>query len=99
MIELGGNIQLVGFKDFDSSTQVILKKIIGNFVRKFADNIEGYEKLTITCKKIGKETSSKYEVQAKLMIGAKPVNTDVTQNNIFVAVSDALKKLESQAIK
>lgn len=99
MIELGGSIELVGFKDFEPSELVVLKKIIGNFARKFADNVEGYEKLTINIKHVGGAKSNKFEVQTKLMIGAKPVNSDVTENNIFVAIAECLKKIEAQVIK
>lgn len=99
MIELGGNIELVGFKDLDSAELIILKKIIGNYARKFSDGIEGYEQLHITMKKVGGETSSKYEVAAKLMIKGKPTNSSITENNVFVSVAEALKKLESQTLK
>ncbi len=99
MIELGGNIELVGFKDLDSAELVILKKIIGNYARKFSDSIEGYEQLTINLKKVGGAKSSKFEVLGKLMISGKPVNSDVTENNLFVAVAEVLKKLEKQSLK
>ena len=99
MIELGGNIQLVGFKDLDSGELIILKKIIGNYARKFSDGIEGYEQLHINLKQVGSKTSSKFEVDAKLLIKGKPVNTNVTENNVFVSVSESLKKLEAQTFK
>ena len=99
MIELGGNIELVGFKDLDSGELIILKKIIGNYARKFSDGIEGYETLHLNLKKVGADTSSKYEVSAKLMIKGKPVNTNVTENNLFISIAESLKKLESQTMK
>ena len=97
MIELGGNIELVGFRDLDSSELVILKKIIGSFARKFSDNVEGYEKLTLSLK--ATQGKKQYEVQSKLMVNSKPVNADVTEKNLFVAVAETLKKLEAQVIK
>ena len=99
MIELGGNIELIGFKDLDSAELIILKKIIGNYARKFFDNLEGYEQLSINLKKIGGEKSNKFEVDAKLMSNGKPINSNVTENNVFVSVSEVLKKVEKQVIK
>ena len=99
MIELGGSIELVGFKEFEPSELVVLKKIIGNFVRKFADNVEGYEKLTISIKRVGSPKSNKFEVQTKLMVSAKPVNSDVTENNVYFALAQSFKKLENQVLK
>ncbi|MFH2021285.1 MAG: hypothetical protein ABIJ34_07765 [archaeon] len=98
-IELGGNIILVGFRERDPAELIVLKKIIGNYARKYADNLTGYESLTISLKPIGGEKSKKFEVSAKLLVAGKPIASDVTENNIFVCVSDALKKIEKQAIK
>ncbi|MBD3259811.1 hypothetical protein GF371_04255, partial [Candidatus Woesearchaeota archaeon] len=42
-IKLGGNIELSGFRDLDGGTMVILKKIVGNYVRKLSDNSEKFE--------------------------------------------------------
>ena len=33
-LELGGNIQLTGFRDLDPAALVIVKKIVGNFVKE-----------------------------------------------------------------
>ncbi|MCM2325143.1 MAG: hypothetical protein NDI94_01650 [Candidatus Woesearchaeota archaeon] len=97
MMELGGNIELNGFKEIEGSEMIILKKIIGNFARKFSDHVEGYEKLSLHLKK--SEGKNRFEVQAKLMINQKPVNGETTETNLFVAVSEALKKVENQIMK
>jgi ribosome-associated translation inhibitor RaiA len=100
MMELGGNIELVGFNDLDSSELVILKKVIGNYARKFSDYLkEDYEKLTITLKQVHGKKSTKYEVQGKLMVKGKPVNVDHADINLFVTIAETLKKLEAQVIK
>jgi len=96
-IELGGNIQLVGFSGLENSQLIVLKKIIGNYARKFADNIKGYEMLTLTNKDI--HGKSKFEVHGKLMIAGKPVTSECTLNNVFMSVAEVMKKLETQTIK
>ena len=94
MIELGGNIQLIGFSELDNAHLLILKKIIGNYARKFSDNAGAdYESLAISAKSIH---NNKYEIQTKLMISGKPVNSDDINNNLFMAVSGSLQKIEKQ---
>ena len=98
-MELGGNTELTGFNEVDSSELIVLKKIIGNYARKFSDHIgEGYERLVLTMKHVHGTKSSKFEVQARLLANGSTVNSEVTENNLFVAVADALKKIESQAM-
>jgi len=97
MIELGGSIELTGFKELDSAELIILKKIIGNYARKFSDSVEDYEKLSLNLKKA--KGKNKFEVLGKLLIKGNPVNADVTDVNLFVAVAEVLKKLENQVIK
>jgi hypothetical protein len=96
MIELGGNITLVGFKDIDSSEMIVLKKIIGNYTKKFNEKCKNFESITVSLKTVHDiEKPGKYEVQVKLMDEGKPVNSNVTNANLFISVGDALKKIES----
>ena len=39
MIELGGNIVLNGFRDLEPPELVVVKKIVGTYARKFADQL------------------------------------------------------------
>jgi ribosome-associated translation inhibitor RaiA len=99
-IELGGHIQLVGFNHLDSSELVVLKKIIGNYARKFSDHLgDSYEHLSINLKKVHGTKSSKFELNVKLLVKGKPVTCDVTENNLYVCVAESLKKIEAQIIK
>ena len=96
MIELGGNIELTGFSDLEGSELIILKKIIGNYARKFSDNLPDYEKLSLSLKSVH---GNKYEVHANLYVKGKDFNALTTENNVFVTIADVLKKLESQIKK
>ncbi len=96
-MELGGNIELIDFKDLDPSEMIVLKKIIGNYARKFSDQVENYEKLSLHLKKA--EGKHKYEVFGKLYHNQKTTNSEVNGTNLFMAVSDALKKIENQLMK
>jgi len=74
---------------------VVLKKVIGNYTRKFSDRCKGFESITITMKPIHEVgDSKKYEINVKVMDCGKPLNTEITDKNLFVAVDNALKKIE-----
>ncbi len=92
-IELGGNIQLVGFKELDSANMIVLKKIIGNYARKFSEVCERFEKLTVSMKHIHGE-HGKYQIQVKLLDNGKPHNSEHIDHNLYVALDAALKKIE-----
>ncbi len=94
-VELGGNISLSGFKDVPSAEMVVIKKIIGSYARKFSDQLEGYEELSMNLKQVHKtENSEKYEVHGKLVFKGKVETSEVTDRNVFVAIDSVLKKLE-----
>ncbi len=94
VLQLGGNIELSGFKECDYSVMLVLKKIIGNYARKMNDK-SNFEKLSLTMKTIhAKEKSEKYEIHAKLMDNGNPITGECTDRNLFIAIDSALKKIE-----
>ena len=99
MIELGGNIALVGFKDVDPQSMIVIKKIVGNYAKRFND-LAPVEKLTITSKKVHeRESSSLFEIQAKLVAKGQVKNGATTDRNLFFAVDTALKKIQQEVSK
>ena len=97
IVELGGNIQLAGFRDIDGASMVVLKKIIGNYVRKMSDIAKKFESLHVTMKPVHEtEKSEKYEIHAKLLDNGKPFVSEVVERNLFVAVDNALKKIVNE---
>ena len=93
-MQLGGNIVLSGFKDIDSASMVILKKIIGNYVRKMSEHSGKFESLHITMKAVHKtEKSEKYEIYAKMVDNGKPFASEAVERNLFIAIDSALKKI------
>lgn len=94
-MQLGGNISLSGFNVVEKPEVVVVKKIVGSYARKFADQLKNYESLELRLKQVHKtETSEKFELHAKLLFDGKVEASEVTDRNIFVAVDSALKKLE-----
>lgn len=90
-ISLGGNIELKGFQNLEKAKQIVLKKIIGNYVKQMQEKKSDYEKIAITLE--GEETNAK--IKAELTAGTIFIGED-TQNNIFAALDNALKKIIEQ---
>ena len=100
MIELGGNITLVGFKDLDRGTQTSVKKMVGNYVNKLSDMCNKFETITLHLKNIHEtEKSAKYEIHARLIDNGKLYNSSHLDSNLFVALDAVLKKLETELRK
>lgn len=100
MIELGGNITLVGFREIDYAEMIVVKKMIGNYVRKFSDK-DQVNNLTINMKRIHHtdEDSYKFELKAKLDLNGTIVNSEVVDFNLFIGMDSIMKKLETQVMK
>jgi ribosomal subunit interface protein len=99
-LKLGGNIELSGFNDVDPRSMIILKKIIGNYVRKFSDHLKDFRSIHLHLKEISKKQGNvQFELKAKVELGAKNVNAETTDRNIFVAVDSLLKKAEKELAK
>ncbi|MBL7147430.1 MAG: hypothetical protein ISS82_01240 [Nanoarchaeota archaeon] len=88
-IELGGNINLVGFKDIEQGKLVVVKKIVGNFVKKIQDQNKDFQKVTVTLKPVHE---SKYEINTHLTINNKDYVADVTDFNLFFTLDKCLEK-------
>ena len=93
VMELGKSIELSGFRDIDRDKFVVVKKVIGNFVKGFQDKNSGFEKLNLHLKKIH---DNEYEIRGKLNVSGKIYNSEVISYNLFYALNEILKKLEAE---
>ena len=97
IMQLGGSIELSGFRGIDGSSMVVLKKIVGNYAKRMSEIAEKFEKLSLIMKPVHEtEKSELYEIHAKLLNNGKLVVSEVTERNLFVAVDSALKKIISE---
>ena len=92
-MELGGNITLSGFREVDPATMIIIKKVVGNYVKGFADR-GNFKSITVTMKTVHeRETSELYELKAHLSAD-KDYDTEITERNLLVGLDSVLKKME-----
>lgn len=88
---LGGNIELSGFRTLDAGSMIVLKKIIGNYARKFADN-HGSEKLMLQLA----TNADVFALTGSVRLQGKEVSAEHADKNVFFLVDVVLKKLEQQ---
>ena len=92
---LGGNIELTGFRAVDKPTVVVVKKIVGNYVKRISSVADKFEKLSVVLKSVhAQDNNQKYELRAKMMDNGKMYNSDIVDKNLFFALDKVLTKLE-----
>jgi hypothetical protein len=96
MMELGGNIELVGFKELDNDSLVIVKKIVGNYGKKLSEGLKNFQKLSITMKPIHGHVAHNFELHGKLLADGQVYTYQVEDHNLFVGLDSVLKKLEHE---
>lgn len=96
-VSLGGNIELSGFRNIDQGSMVILKKIVGNFAKKFSEQNEDFQKLHVTMKPIHeREKGEKYEIHGRLQVNGHSLSAEMVDRNLFYCLDKVMKKLESE---
>ncbi|MFT4304675.1 MAG: hypothetical protein ACMXX8_01155 [Candidatus Woesearchaeota archaeon] len=92
-IQLGGNIELRGFSDFSGGDMIIIKKIVGNHVKRISEIAEKFENIKISLKTIHEiEDSKKFEIKV-LLLADGTHSAEVTERNIYVGIDKILKKV------
>lgn len=93
-MELGNSIELIDFKEIERDQFFIIKKIVGNFVKKIQEKNNGFEKLSLHLKKVH---NSEYEILGKLIVNNNEYNSEVINYNLFYALNEILRKLEAES--
>lgn len=92
-IQLGGNIELSGFSELNGGEMVIVKKIVGNHVKRITELVDDFKGIKVNMKKVHEtEGSEKFEIKASLE-AEKNHNAEVTERNLYVGIDNVLKKL------
>ena len=93
MIELGGNIKLIGFNDLDPASLIVVKKITGNYARKISEKVNsGLDELSLELK----DESGK-NINSSVKFKEKTFSAEVNDTNLFYALDRVLAKLLNDA--
>jgi ribosome-associated translation inhibitor RaiA len=93
-VSLGGNIELIGFKQVSLADVVVVKKLVGHYTRKIQEHSQNFEKIQIFLKEIHKvDNNAKHEIHVKVLDSGKALSSEVVDKNLFTALDSALKKV------
>ncbi len=96
-VKFGGNIEMAGFRDIDSSSMAVLKKIVNNHAKRISKITKKLEILHITLKSVHeREKSEKYELHAKIIDDGKVYTSEITERNLFVGMDAVLSKIVNE---
>ena len=84
-MELGGNIKLVGFDDMEPAKLVVIKKIVGNYVKDLGSVRE-------LCLNLNKE-GDVFKIKVNLNLNNNNTDAETEDNNLFFALNNLLNKL------
>ena len=84
-MELGGNIKLVGFDDMEPAKLVVIKKIVGNYVKDLGSVRE-------LCLNLNKE-GDVFKIKGNLNLNNNNTDAETEDNNLFFALNNLLNKL------
>jgi hypothetical protein len=94
-MELGGNIELIGFDSLDKAHQIVSKKIIGNLVKQIQDNHKDYKEITLNLILIGTADTKSFKIKGVLRTNnIKELNGE--DKNLFQAISNSFNFLIEQ---
>ncbi len=92
VLVLGGNIELSGFSSIDKSSMFIIKKIVGNYVRRFYTKAANLQKVQLTMKPMH---GSGFEINAKVVDNGKVYSSEMSDRNLFFAMDKVMSKVEN----
>jgi len=94
---LGGNIALVGFDKLEPTELTIIKKIVGTYVKKLQE-IGNYNELKMVLQQHQHGKTFKHEINAQVQFNEGKFTSNVTEWNLFKAISGAMKNLISEIV-
>lgn len=85
-MELGGNIKLVGFDDMEPAKLVVVKKIVGNYVKELGS----VKELNLN---LLQQDNDSFKISGSLNNNNKSKTAEIEDNNLFFALNNILNKL------
>jgi len=90
MIELGGNIKLIQFEEIEPGLLVVIKKIVGNYTKKFSENLPEFKSIEVT---LEDKTTNRIKVKVEYSDLKEATAED---KNLFFALDKALGSILKQ---
>lgn len=87
MMELGGNIKLDGFEDTEPALLVVIKKMVGNYVKQISEKNKDFKEILI------KKDKNKVSVNCTT---DKEIKAEAKEKNLFYSLSKVLEEVLSK---
>ena len=98
-MELGGNISLNGFSGQDRDTMVIVKKLVGSYVKTLCEENDGFKSLSLNLN-TGTESSNPQKFLLEgILVADDEYKAEAEEKNLMIAIDKVLKKLEEKCKK
>lgn len=103
--KIGGNISLVGFGKLEPAEIIVVKKLVGTYVRKLSE-IANYKELKIRLKQTKHAKSFIHEIDGEAIITESKaeeegknlrLNSNISDRNLYSALTKVLDNLIKQA--
>ena len=90
-VTLGSSIELSGFKDVDGATMIVVKKMVGSYVKNISEKAKKFKKINIS---LDTKDDSNFQLKVTLVDGSKEIHAEDSSNNLFFGLDKVLKKAE-----
>ena len=94
-ISLGGSISLVGFGFLEQVELVVVKKIVGNFVRKLNEQSD-YKSLVMELKQHKKGKTFLHEISANAKVNDLLLSANLSDYNLYSCINKVSEKMLSE---
>ncbi len=95
-INLGGSISLVGFDVLEPVELAVVKKLVGNFVRKLTNQVE-YSSLRLELKQHKKGKTFLHEINGEAEIDKHSLGAKAEDYNLYACLNKVSEKLIAEA--
>lgn len=93
-LHLGDKIVLSGFSDLDRSEMVVVKKVVGTYVKKFIEMDPDFQELSLHLKIVHeREQSVVFEIKGNYVSGSGNFNSNENGRNLYVILDLSLRKI------
>jgi ribosome-associated translation inhibitor RaiA len=96
-IKLSGNLALVGFEILEPIELDSINKIVTNYIKKLSENRD-FKELRLTLRQHSHGKSFKHEIEGFALIGKSRLTAEVTEWNLYKAISEVCEKICSEAV-
>jgi len=93
MIELGGNIKLKGFSEIDNASLIVIKKIVGNYAKKLAEETEDFQNLILN---LESNNPKDFKISIEFQKTSENLNSEIQGENLFFTLSKALEAIKTK---